>query len=157
GVQVEKEAASVVMRNVVRKRPETPRVIPLRRLDFDNLRSQVREQPSAVRPRDPLREVDDACVGQGGIGQGAILPPFGVGGMITGEVSSDKGVARPPRHPLLQFERPCANKPSRLPATFESPPRAPASRSPKSRWACSRSPAAPNACRASSGAARRSK
>ena len=62
---MQKENAPVVMRNVIRKRPETPRVIPLRRLDFDNLGAQIGEQPRAVWPRDSLRKVDytGACKG----------------------------------------------------------------------------------------------
>ena len=53
-VQVDEEPRLLGVGRAAGKRPETPRVVTVGRLDLDNLSPEVSEQLRAVRPRDAL-------------------------------------------------------------------------------------------------------
>ena len=86
-VEMQEEAALVVVRDVTRERAEAAGVVALRRLYLDDVRAEVSEQLRAVWAGDPLREIDDANAFEGEFGQAGVLLPCAGADDSTGVVS----------------------------------------------------------------------
>lgn len=64
GVQVQEHAAAFRIGHAVGERAQVPRGIAEGRLNFDDIRAKVAQQPRGIRPGDALRKVEHAQPGK---------------------------------------------------------------------------------------------